>query len=56
MREITEREQKIQQALAYLEHFGNTQAARHAAAQNDELIDTSQWRLASLRFRQEKNS
>ena len=49
-KEPTIYERKVAQAGAYLERYGNTQKARHAAAQRgDETIDSRQWATAVRR-------
>jgi hypothetical protein len=38
---------KVAQARAYIAQYGDTQAARSAADQNGDQIDSQQWREAS---------
>ena len=45
-KEITVWMMKVALAKAYIEEFGNTQKARHAAAMNSEQISSAQWREA----------
>ncbi len=37
---------KIGQAKAYISRYGDTQAARHAADQNGDMMDSRQWTAA----------
>lgn len=49
--EVTIYERKVRIAMQYLEmHNGDGQAARHDAAQNDEVIDSAEWREAEDRY------
>lgn len=50
----TEFGDKVNQALSYMRLHGDTDEARSAAAQNNEIIDRAQWLTAGRRFRQEQ--
>ncbi len=48
--EITIHEIKINLAIGYLNQYADPQEARHAADQNGEIIDSSQWKEAENRM------